>query len=1036
MFRKIKNNEIPNVLSYGNITGKFILDKKWLTTNADNNINLSRYCLIPFKTEYYNLIWDFDYKIDKHFNELKHLVNEFDNITLTIINKIIDIIKNTFVYDDKTIQYIYAIKNIGYGVHVYFPNVIVNKVIHSYIYKKTLEELEKDKFLNKQLLDIIFDACVSKANGLRMFYFIKDDNYYYPIQYKSTYKFGDKREQNILLSYTNTNNNEVLPKLKIDIELINECVYKVDNIKKEKDKKNNIIKHEIEYYEDIEYIDLDNKKELFKELLNVLDIKRIDAYDSWISLVCLFKTYGLKKEIIEFSKKSSKYDDVSIKTINNIFRQKTNKKSLTIGSLFFWCYNDKYFETVRLLEKYNINCNYFNIKSIDDIILYNNNKNINYIEDTKYISDNARKIMLNAIYKENKNILFIKSPTGSGKTYTFSKLLESLIKKDKTYTILSIITRRSMSSCHLNAFNYTKDNNGKLVKHEIFHFETYLNNNITDDVPTSFVKDESQFISSLEHLKDFKNFYDIILLDELNSLVNYFYSETLNNRRRECLLHLLNLICNSQYIICADMHISDMCFELFPQKNIYFYNNTFQNKKNISMNIFYSKHNSDNSNLTKISKIIGEKYVLHNKPVLIFTDRKRTVQKIHELLKSYNKNNEYFIIIHSESGTQEELDKLDELSKTKCIISSPKICYGVDLSSYEYEDIYCIYSDTKSDGFTSMHWYQQISRSRKHKNVNIYILDSQTPLYKNKFITYEKSKKEEEQNINNYIYYVDKLKEEYKSIDELVNVDNNIFRNIHYYKNWYNQVFNRNKVEILKIIAKESGYNINEYEFNSEIIKTNLDKFIKENKKLVKDISLKLLDDNTLAEIDIDDKYDNLVILLREKIYSRKKYVNIGHANYKNIICDDNLFQNYINSRLLALSRDDFNEKILKNQNNEFVEVLKDNEVYNKITALFWLEEQLKIKRYDVKSLEKRDYKEIVKLFENNINKLIPLLKWSCRTDDYTENQIKRMLKDIKDINKIQKIVADVYNSIVEDSIKYKSIQIQNNNKRVRVYIF
>ena len=124
MFRKINENEKPDVLSYGNITGKFIIEPKAFSKIITSDVNIKRYCFIPFKTEYYSLIWDFDYKVDKYSDLLNGLIDSFDKITMDIIQKIIEVIKETFTCDDNTTDYIYAIKNIGYGVHIYFPNII------------------------------------------------------------------------------------------------------------------------------------------------------------------------------------------------------------------------------------------------------------------------------------------------------------------------------------------------------------------------------------------------------------------------------------------------------------------------------------------------------------------------------------------------------------------------------------------------------------------------------------------------------------------------------------------------------------------------------------------------------------------------------------------------------------------------------------------------------------------------------------------------------------------------------------------------
>jgi len=60
--------------------------------------------------------------------------------------------------------------------HLYYPNIIVNKNVHHYIYNDVLAKLinnNKFKLLGENWKNI-FDACITKKNGLRFPYFYKD----------------------------------------------------------------------------------------------------------------------------------------------------------------------------------------------------------------------------------------------------------------------------------------------------------------------------------------------------------------------------------------------------------------------------------------------------------------------------------------------------------------------------------------------------------------------------------------------------------------------------------------------------------------------------------------------------------------------------------------------------------------------------------------------------------------------------------------------------------------------------------------------
>ena len=119
------------IRSYANNKGNFMHDVNKIikeTLNSDNN-----YCFVEKKTEYYKCMWDFDYK-DK-LDEICRTNHE--EITTTIINSINFVLGNMF--DKIDINYIYCIKNRGLGVHVYYPNVLVNSDVHQEIYHNVIK---------------------------------------------------------------------------------------------------------------------------------------------------------------------------------------------------------------------------------------------------------------------------------------------------------------------------------------------------------------------------------------------------------------------------------------------------------------------------------------------------------------------------------------------------------------------------------------------------------------------------------------------------------------------------------------------------------------------------------------------------------------------------------------------------------------------------------------------------------------------------------------------------------------------------------
>lgn len=1007
-----KNISKPDVVSYGLKKGCYLTNEYTLTKYAlDKNYN-SMYCFVPIKTDFYTLIWDFDFKIDK-CNLLNQFINQFNDITKFIIDTIIQTINDIFI--NPNTQYIYSDKNIGYGIHLYFPNIIVNKYVHSYIYNITKDKIIKKNIIPIEIINHILDPCVSKANGLRLFYYIYNDTYYKPNQELSTFNFDKNPENHFKFCLINTNHSEISPKLKINYDDIDNNIFKIDIKNKNIDIQQNIIKDNIEYINDFTFLKLDDKKNLFIELSNIISIERLNDYNKWINIVYLYKTYGLYDEVINISKKSNKYDINSLKIINDIFKKKRIPKNfLTIGSLIKWCFDDDINNTVKILEKYDIKLK-LNIKNVDEILLTHYKNNINYSENVNYISNKAIDDIIYNINLDKYNTILIQSPTGTGKTTALTQILKSI---HNNYTILCIVTRRSMCSTLINAFNYCKDKNGVLIKNNNFNFISYLDEHIYND---------DHYISSLEHLFVFKQFYDVIIIDEIFSLCNYLYSDTLIGRRKDCLLHLKNLILNAKLIIGCDAQIADICFQLFNDKNIYFYKNTFKNKIDIPFNIFTSKHSSDNSNLTKIASIIGNKYCKNNKSVIIFSDRKNTSIKLFELLKFYNTNTDYFRVFNANCGTIDDINNIDLISKNRCIISSPKIIYGVDITT-RYDDIYCIYSKCRgTNSMSSFEWYQQLSRARFCKAVNIYILDPNTEKYYNSFTSFDKNKSDENIHINNYIYYKKSLYEKYNLISEITSIDT-YFRNIHYYKSWYDCIFSNNKLQILKLLATQIGYNIFETDFDSIIIKSDLDNRVKLNYKLQTEISYKIITNH-----DIDEQYKYYIPNLKEQIKHREKYINNDNPKYYELLSDETLFNLYLKKKLLDLSKDKFEKKNMKINDQDFPEIMKDNIIFNQIKTLFWLEEQLKIQRYCVNDIDKSiNIDNIKKLLLDNIDKIIIFYVYN-QSKNKTIKRITNIINKIYNYNKLQRFYADLINTVSNDIIK---INIKKYNYRENEYLF
>jgi len=121
-----------------------------------------------------------------------------------ILNIIINTLNETLNLSKSDLHYIWAQKEKSIGYHIYFPNIIVDKELHLWIYEKTFDKIMNDKKYHEKLISQIFDKCV-KSNGLRLFYYKLNDDHYFPFQDKSTYKFDPEPDKHFHLCIINTN---------------------------------------------------------------------------------------------------------------------------------------------------------------------------------------------------------------------------------------------------------------------------------------------------------------------------------------------------------------------------------------------------------------------------------------------------------------------------------------------------------------------------------------------------------------------------------------------------------------------------------------------------------------------------------------------------------------------------------------------------------------------------------------------------------------------------------------------------------------
>jgi len=371
IFNKITDiNDLYNLNCYVcSRKGRYIASHSYLA-NLITKKQHTNYCFVPCRKENhsYHLIFDFDNKSDYIFNNKDKFIDIVNSFIKHIINAI------NLISNNSDTSYIFAVKKFNSdpnfnnlsdysfnptynnGVHLYFPNIIVNSELHLVIYQIAFNSflLENSYNLSKDNLKKIIDDVVVKGNFMRLFYFHFYDNknniinYYYPVSSLSTFIFDSNPTINISHSFCvslNTpnlilnNNYEQYRDLYVNSKVVFKSTPKTKNIKKIKKNisnnsnsnsdSDNESNNESNNTSDKKYIksiidykfDSDNDKlSFFTSLTNILTDKYYNDYNKWIKIIFLLKNYNLYDLAISFSQKSSsKFDNNSINIINNIF---------------------------------------------------------------------------------------------------------------------------------------------------------------------------------------------------------------------------------------------------------------------------------------------------------------------------------------------------------------------------------------------------------------------------------------------------------------------------------------------------------------------------------------------------------------------------------------------------------------------------------------------------------------------------------------------------------------------------------------------
>jgi hypothetical protein len=747
-----------------------------------------------------------------------------------------------------------------------------------------------------------------------------------------------------------------------------------------------------------------SKSKILK-MLNNLPPKYCDNNLEWFKISYILKSYNLKDEWQIWSKKSDKYNECqNLKTWNNDKKYNININYLIgiYNKLLKDKYLNKKFETENeKTEARNIffeeQMNYANATLIYKP-LQNDYKFKTIKQNNKYVK----------IEDENGEIpkfktLLIRSDTGTGKTTAMGDFL----KNNKDKNILSIVSRSSLASQHVQTFK----KKGVIINdyNVVKNINNYNNMAVCLD---SIIK----FTCEPEEWND-----TIVYLDEINSIVNYLTdSSTLNNKRIDIYIKLIEILNNAHIIIGTDADLSDVVFEFIkPYRNIeecLFIDNIHKNYNDL--NAYYHEDKDD------IIELMMDDVMNNNYFTACFTSKKMA-EIIYKFIFDKNKNQANDFILLTSCDGNKIINDVSEEWKNKYVFYSPKIIYGVDFNPPNAQNVYILNSRST---INPLQIAQQMTRNRNIKNVHYWFNNEDSarePLFFHKVDDvrdyYKQFIKEYHEKLNTF--------RGTRLINGKIELDNNEFINIFFINEFNDHIFKTNPIYHFKRILKNKGFKLINYKSDITTderikLKNSLKKtkmlITNQNKKRTKEAIEKYSAENNDLDININ--------LFDENIFKKMDYLKLTFEEFENAsneykkfiittMADDNKFRNHL--LCCSLFKSD-GSIIFKAENmNEFMHK-KVTQSTNQILTIRNLEKLLKVNTFDIYHTKHFEN------FDNDIN-------YSQSEYDNYLKSFRIRKKDPVKPNKwgeCYKVLIDCYEKLLPKSDVVEKTQKRDKNRK------
>lgn len=618
------------------------------------------------------------------------------------------------------------------------------------------------------------------------------------------------------------------------IETDSICLDEVEIIK---ETKQNLKQPNVIYNVEPCNIDLSNK---YIRFLNLFSKSRFESYDDWLRSGMIIKSLGLTVDVWdELSKQASNYDPKICAVKFNSFK----RSQFTEASLYWTAKLDNPIEFEKLRLEYN-NQPAPIVKCLVDQIEY----------DKKYLIENDEDFYLtdyfDTFYNDPASKVFTnKSAYGTGKT----QLLKKMIIKHNPKKILWLSFRITLTNDIIYNFGDLGFESYQNRKYDsdrlVCQLESLLN------IDPDYFEDESIVPS-----------YDLIVIDEIESILAHFSSDTFKGRSRIIFEYLEQLCKASKKIVALDGDLDNRSYAFLQQfeSSIHLKNNYLNREKELKI---------VEDELLFSQSIISELDLNHRIVICSMSSEEATKQK--NILTEAYPDKQIFLY----TGKTSDIVKNEHLSDvTKfwstadVVIYSPTVEAGVNFDIKDH--FHKIYGILCTQSTSQRSFLQMLSRVRHHSDKSIMILNTKIKLNTTtNFYTFDEVK-EGLISTRSIVLKADYVEENGQIIKRKI-------INAYDINSIYNKVEALNKntcyfIQYLKQLSESKGYS---FEYVS-----------KDAKPIAKEINNQSRSELILNQIDISNQeYQGLLLKQHQMKASEEDKLLIERHYYKKVLGVDKL---------------------------------------------------------------------------------------------------------------------------------------------------